>query len=1060
MKRKINRLRILRMSLLVLLGGSLIYTLIFYYLGMKGPIAAAAIYSVFLAVAWVFSKQQQGVPSLIGALIISGLYSTFMSFMTGRDVMWPIMYLAIFFVILFFTPFAKKKLIFLESAVMIPLALLATYFTIFGHAPYQIPPNFADILLVFNGLMTFTIIASGVVLGKIAMELSAQKLDEHKRLLHAMFESSSEPDFIISPELKLISFNRAASEFIKECYHKELKKDLAFSDILKEKERKTLLAKIEKCKEGKEVHFEVAIGNDPVHKWFEVKLLQVHDSQRKLWGFNIHLVDITEQRNFREELSKLAMVASEINTAVIISNSRNQIEWVNNYFTKLSGYTAEEVIGKNPNLLHGPDTSKEEAKRINDLLAKGQPLRSEIINYGKDGYKYWIDLRVKPIFDESGKVIKFFSVLNDITQIKEREFALERSERLLNRMEEAAHLGAWELDLETGNFFTTKEINRILQFSMAKDLTLNEILSRVDTHTDTNARQFMQKMMESGKSFDEIVSMNTATSDLKQIRIIGKVWKEKNGRGKIYGVFQDVTQSIRSENKLRESKALIEAINKNIQDGIYRSTVNKGLVYANEAFAKIFGYASVEEVKKADIIRFYHDNSDRSKFLAMMEKKGAVKNFEVRLKRKNGALFWGEISATISKDNHGVICIDGSVRDITALKETQLALLKAKEKAEKASMAKAEFLSVMSHEIRTPMNAVIGMTELLLMEKPRKDQMDYLQTLKFSASNLLNIINDILDYSKIDAGKIEFESLEFKVSTLMKSLIQSIRPRLTDKRIELKMELDPQIPDVVIGDPTRLSQVLTNLLGNTIKFTHEGSIVLKAELVKKEKESLEVRFSVKDTGIGIPEDKQKEIFKSFAQADASITRKYGGTGLGLAITKRLLELQDSQIQLKSTPGKGSEFFFILKLRYIPRQVANTQPVNGHQVEMETQDLSGMRILIVEDNVINLKLTERFLQKWNASTDSVKNGLEGFEKIKNNPDIYDAVLMDLQMPIMDGYTATAKIREINSQIPILALTASAMLEIQEKVYASGMNDFITKPINPQELNIKLSKYKKA
>jgi len=346
------------------------------------------------------------------------------------------------------------------------------------------------------------------------------------------------------------------------------------------------------------------------------------------------------------------------------------------------------------------------------------------------------------------------------------------------------------------------------------------------------------------------------------------------------------------------------------------------------------------------------------------------------------------------------------------------------------------------------------------MEKPRKDQMDYLQTLRFSAGNLLNIINDILDYSKIDAGKIDFEALEFKVSALMKSLIQSIRPRLTDKKIELKMELDPQIPDVVIGDPTRLSQVLTNLLGNAIKFTHEGSIVLKAELVKKEKESLEVRFSVKDTGIGIPEDKQEEIFKSFAQADASITRKYGGTGLGLAITKRLLELQDSQIQLKSTPGKGSEFFFILKLRYIPRQVANTQPVNGHQVEMETQDLSGMRILIVEDNVINLKLTERFLQKWNASTDSVKNGLEGFEKIKNNPDIYDAVLMDLQMPIMDGYTATAKIREINSQIPILALTASAMLEIQEKVYASGMNDFITKPINPQELNIKLSKYKKA
>ncbi len=1060
MKRRINLIRILRMSLLFLSGGGLVYMLAFYAMGLKLPAYVAALYSILIAVAWLFSKKREGVPSLIGALIISGLYSTLMSYLTGRDVMWPLMYFAIFFVILFFTPFKKKKLIILESAIMVPLAMIATYFTFFGTAPYEIPHHKADILLVFNGLMTFTIIASGVILGKIAMARSARKLDEHKRLLNAIFDSSSEPDFMISPGLKLISYNRAAYEFIRESYGSELKREMSLSDVLSSEEEEGLLEEIEKCKEGKEVHFEVAIGHAPAQKWFEVKLLQVHDSRGKLWGINIHLTDITERRNFHEELSNLALVASEINTAVIVSNYKNEIEWVNNYFTRLSGYTAEEVIGKDPTILHGPDTSKEEVKRINNLLAKGQPLRSEIINYRKDGHRYWIDLIVKPILDENGRVIKFFSIHNDITRIKEREFALERSERLLKRMEEAAHLGAWEHDLETGDFFTTKEINRILQYAAAKNLTLNEILNRIDTHSDANARQLIEDLMESGESFDEIVAMNTATGDLKQIRIIGKARKEQNGKGKVYGVFQDVTNSIRSENKLRESKALIEAINKNIQDGIYRSTVNKGLIYANEAFAKIFGYDSVEEVMKADIIRFYHDDADRSKFLAMMEKKGVVKNFEVRLKRKDGRLFWGEISATISNDSRGEICIDGSVRDITALKETQLALLKAKEKAEKASMAKAEFLSVMSHEIRTPMNAVIGMTELLLMEKPREDQMDYLQTLKFSAGNLLNIINDILDYSKIDAGKIEFEALEFKVSTLLNSLIQSIRPRLADKKIALKMELDPLIPDIVVGDPTRLSQVLTNLLSNAAKFTHEGRIVLRAELAKKEKESLAIRFSVKDTGIGIPKAKQAEIFKSFAQADASITRKYGGTGLGLAITKRLLELQGSEIQLNSTAGKGSEFFFTLKFRYNPRQKAGSAAVNGKKAEIETQDLSGMHILIVEDNIINLKLTERFLQKWNAHTDSAKNGLEGFEKIKKNPEAYDAVLMDLQMPVMDGYTATAKIREINTRIPILALTASAMLEIQERVYASGMNDYITKPINAQELNVKLSKYRKA
>ena len=1057
MKRRINLIRILKMSLRFLMGGAIIYALAFYGMGMPWAAATALAYSAVIGLALIFTNKWDGVPSLIATLIISGIYSTVQSFLTGREVMWPIMYFAIFFVILFFTPRERKKLIVLESALMIPLALLAVYFTLFREPFYHVPFPEADYLLVLNAALTFTIIASGVILGKKAMARSSQKLDEHKRLLKAIFESSNEPNIMISTELKLISYNRAASEFIKETYHTELKKGMSLSDVLNEEDQKGLLEEIEECKEGKEVHFEVAIGDAPASKWFEVKLLQVHDKQGKLWGINIHLVDITERKNFRDELSNLALVASEINTAVIISNNKNEIEWVNNYFTRLSGYTGEEVIGKDPTILHGPDTSKEEVQRINKLLKQGKPLRSEIINYRKDGHRYWIDLIVKPILDENGRVIKFFSIHNDITKIKEREFALERSERLLNRMEEAAHLGAWEHNLETGDFFTTKEINRILQYSTEKDLTLNEILNRIDTRSDVHARELITQLMKSGESFDEIVAMNTASMDLKQIRIIGKASKEKS---KVYGVFQDVTTSIRSENKLRESKALIEAINKNIQDGIYRSTVNKGLIYANEAFAKIFAYDSVEEVVKADIVRFYHNDADRSKFLAMMEKEGVVKNFEVRLKRKNGELFWGEISATISKDSRGEICIDGSVRDITALKETQLALLKAKEKAEKASMAKAEFLSVMSHEIRTPMNAVIGMTELLLMEKPREDQLDYLQTLKFSAGNLLNIINDILDYSKIDAGKVEFEELEFRTSTLLNSLIQSIRPRLAGKDVDLKMELDSRIPEIIIGDPTRLSQVLTNLLSNAAKFTEKGQITLKATLENKKDKEVEIRFSVLDTGIGIPKAKQSEIFKSFAQADASITRKYGGTGLGLAITKRLLELQGSQIHLKSTPRKGSEFYFVLKLRYNPLQASGAKAVNGTKVEIEAQDLSGMHVLIVEDNIINLKLTERFLQKWNARTDSAKNGLEGFEKIKRNPDAYDAVLMDLQMPVMDGYTATARIREINTRIPILALTASAMLEIQERVYASGMNDYITKPINPQELNVKLSKYRKG
>ncbi len=1059
MKKKFNLIRVLHWALIYLISGGLLLTLILYLYGFPEPAAITLLYSLLLIFALFIKKKNQGIPSLIIAIFSSGLVSTLESYYTGRAVMWSIMYFAVFFTILFFTPKNQKRLIVLESAIMLPLAVLAVYFTLFHEPVYQIPSPASEIIFLIMATLSFGIIAGGVILGKSAMERSMQKLDEKRNILNALFESSPNPNFVISPGLRIISFNRAAREFIEAHYPIELNKGQRLSDIIPPDDFSQLMAEVKKCTNDEEVSFEVSYKKGQERQWFEVSLMQVHGRNDRLWGINVNLHDITERKQIREEIEKLALVASEINTAVIISDRDNKIEWVNDYFTEISGYEASEVIGKDPTFLHGPGTSKSEVARINELLEKGQALRSELVNYHKDGHPYWIDLIVKPILDNEGKVLKYFSVHNEISRIKEREAELERSERLLNRMEKTAHIGAWEWNTVSKEFFTTREIKRILNRKEEDSISLEEFLGLIATKSGKDASELLSKYIYSHEDFDEVVLFHEKNGKTMHIRIIGRKTIGPDGIKRMYGVFQDVSASIASEIKLRESKALIEGINKNLQDGIYRSTIDRGMIYANEAFAQIFGYRNVEEIFQSDVVSFYKNEKDRVHFLDLIDRDGYVKNFEVELKRKNGEIFWGEISASISKDNQGEPVIDGLVRDITILKEAQLALIAAKEKAEKASMAKAEFLSVMSHEIRTPMNAVIGMTELMLMENPREDQMEYLQTLKFSAGNLLNIINDILDFSKIDAGKIEFEKVQFPLNDMFKSLMSGVRPRIGKKNVQICLEADPKMPKNVIGDPTRLSQVLNNLLSNAAKFTEEGSITLGTKVLSQnEKESL-IRFFVRDTGIGIHEDKQEEIFKSFAQADASVTRKYGGTGLGLAITKRLLELQGSEIKLKSMAGEGSEFFFDMTFE-LPEPVINGKAILAGDDKETAKDLSGMRILIVEDNIINQKLAERFLQKWNADTKIAQNGKEALEMIRKEDNAYDAVLMDLQMPVMDGYTATKEIRMFNNDLPILALTASAMLEIQERVMASGMNDYITKPINPMELNHKLYKYKKA
>lgn len=404
-----------------------------------------------------------------------------------------------------------------------------------------------------------------------------------------------------------------------------------------------------------------------------------------------------------------------------------------------------------------------------------------------------------------------------------------------------------------------------------------------------------------------------------------------------------------------------------------------------------------------------------------------------------------------NRDNDDLIDIISYLQfQITKSKELEQQLINAKEIAEKAARAKSDFLSIMSHEIRTPLNGIIGNIHLLQQETVLPSQADSIRAIQISSDNLLSLVNDILDFNKIEEGKIVFSEKDIDIRNLVNNIKVANRLRASEKGDSIKVMFDEDIPPVIKGDDVRLGQVLNNLISNAVKFTRNGQITIEVQLAKAGQATVDLYFAVKDTGIGIPEAKQQLIFERFTQANSEITREFGGSGLGLTIIRRLLNLQHSDIYIDSKEGKGSTFYFTLSFKR-----SNAVLKEEKTADWKNMNLQGIKVLVVEDVEFNIMVAEKMLHSWNAKVDIAENGKEGVEKAKQIQ--YDIILMDLQMPVMDGYTAAKAIRQFNTAIPIIALTASASLGMQHKALDTGMNDYVSKPFNPHDLYNIIFKY---
>ncbi|MDM8516115.1 PAS domain S-box protein [Desulfobacterales bacterium HSG16] len=664
-------------------------------------------------------------------------------------------------------------------------------------------------------------------------------------------------------------------------------------------------------------------------------------------------------------------------------------------------------------------------------------------------------MKLESKYQEAVKRIKYLE--NELEQSRKKEADLLVSEKKFGKLFRCNPASIIISSMTSGRYIDVNE-----SFLKATGYSRKELIGHTSTElnvwkSEEERNRFVQILLNDGKVRNFETDFRKKSGEFGIVLMSSEVI-EINGELCMLTISKDITARKKAEDALRESREKLSGILDSVAGRISMMDQNLNIVWANKVTRELF---DMEIVGKKCYEIYLDKNSPCDGCIGKKTfSDGRTHEHEIVIKDKNGEemAFWCVSSvAARHKDGQPRLVVE-TARNITERKKREKEERRRKN-AEAANLAKNEFLANMSHEIRTPINAIIGLISMLESTSLNSEQFNLLKFLRNSGQTLLGLINDFLDLSKIEAGQLELEKINFSLSNEIEKIVESMKYKGREKGLWLNYRIEDDVPDNLLGDPFRLRQILVNITGNAIKFTDTGGIdiLIKCKnqnplLADKFREKIEIEFSIKDTGIGIHEDKLDNIFKSFTQADISTTRKYGGTGLGLTICKKLTDIMGGKIRGKSVLEQGSEFVFTAIFELKPGKfVQDKTPVSGTDVQkIYTRTL---RILLVEDNRANRIVFEFYIKNLPHHLDIAENGLVGVQKFAANE--YDIVFMDIEMPIMDGCEAAEKIRawenENNkSPVKIIALTAHALKSERPTFFAAGMNDYVIKPIDVNNL----------
>jgi two-component system sensor histidine kinase/response regulator len=724
---------------------------------------------------------------------------------------------------------------------------------------------------------------------------------------------------------------------------------------------------------------------------------------------------------------------------IVITDREGTIQWINTEFSRMTGYSREDVVGRNPRVLKAGTHPQSFYADLWRTILSGSAWHGEMVNRRKDGSLYTEEQNITPVLNQRHEVTHFIGIKRDITARKRMEEELRQSKEGYQSLIEC--LGEGIVSVGQGRVRMANPAAEII-FGVPRGELIGKELSDFVHPGDIPLLASEERRDRREKSTFELRVIRP-DGERRTLQMTATPQYDTSGQFQSsLGVIRDITD----EKRLLQTLKLLARTLDSVDECVSICEPDDRLLFVNRAFLRTYGYEECNLIgENIGIIRSPLNSQEVTSGILPATLAGGWRG-ELWNRKRDGTDFLVMLNTAAVIDGNGrVEATVGVARDITERKRAEAELTRTRDRAESANRAKSDFLAMMSHEIRTPMNGVIGMTGLLLDTQLTPEQRDYAETVRKSGDALLTVINDILDFSKIEAGKLLIECFSFDLRVVIEEVNEMLAPKAEEHDLELVLEYPSSLPRHFIGDAGRLRQVLTNLVGNAIKFTPAGNVRVTVECLGQDMETAQMQVAVQDTGVGIPQEKLASLFAEFTQVDSSITRRYGGTGLGLAIAKQLIELMGGSVAVESRLGEGSRFSFTLPLRQ------DAEPRAGAEVA----GLRGLRVLIVDDHEVNRRMLTSLTANWGMRSQSSTSGEEALQALRAaqaSGDRYHFVVLDYQMPDMDGASLSAAIKADPALREAVVVMLSSVGQWTEAKHMEGasIDACLVKPVRQRQL----------